>query len=371
MFGERAAADPAAVFTAARAFARYPMLMLSVERMGVADPRVYAALARAARRIDRVTDPLERPRALSLFQGALALAESARLAGTLSPEAAGPALLALAEARPVRAGSFGGGVAAWLAERLLPELGVPVVPSLDSTAMDDGLLAALAGARPGGTGPRIEWEGLQYRFDRGAATLERLRRARAQLRGNHLDTVLAVARVADELARGAGEASSLTGAADTLEASTAVVRNPHIGLPGENARISSYANEVESIVRDLREMADRGRPAGCPEPRGTCAMSPTCSWPTCFGPWPTSCTLRMPTMRICSAATSPHATNSACTSRTRRFVPARRGSPPGEGPRRRTRSTARSRPRWTRTTSFAPDGAPTALCSRSTLRSRR
>lgn len=264
VFGERAAADPAAVFTAARAFARYPMLMLSVERMGVADPRVYAALARAARHIDRVTDPLERPRALSLFQGALALAESARLAGTLSPDAAGPALLALAEARPVRAGSFDGGVAAWLAERLLPELGVPVVPSLDSTEMDDGLLAALAGARPGGTGPRIEWEGLQYRFDRGAATLERLRRARAQLRGNHLDTVLAVARVADELARGAGEASSLTGAADTLEASTAVVRNPHIGLPGVNARISSYANEVESIVRDLREMADRGRPGGLP-----------------------------------------------------------------------------------------------------------
>ena len=262
VFGERAGADPAAVFTAARAFARYPMLMLSVERMGVVDPRVYAALARVARRIDPVTDPLERPRALSLFQGALALVESARLAGTLSPDAAGRALLALAEARPVRAGGFDGGVAAWLTGRLLPELGVPVLPSLDSTAMDDGLLAALAGARPGGAQPRIEWEGLQYSFDRGAATLERLRRARAQLRGNRLDTVLAVTRVADRLAQGAAAAGALTGAADTLEASTAVVRNPHIGLPGVNARISSYASEVEGIVRDLREMAGRRRPDG-------------------------------------------------------------------------------------------------------------
>ena len=262
VFGGRADADPAAVFTAARAFARYPMLMLSVERMGVADPRVYAALARAARRIDRVTDPLERPRVLSLFQGALALVESARLAGTLSPDAAERALLALAEARPVRAGSFDGGVAEWLVARLLPELGVPVMPSLDSTAMDEGLLAALAGARPGGARPSIEWEGLQYSFDRGAATLERIRRARAQLRGNRLDTVLVVTRMANELARGDGEIAALTAVADTLEASTAVVRNPHIGLPGVNALISSYATEVDGIVRDLRERAGRRRPGG-------------------------------------------------------------------------------------------------------------
>ena len=257
VFGDRAGDDPAAVFTAARAFARYPMLMLSVERMGVADPRVYAALARAARRIDRVTDPLERPRALSLFQGALALVERARLAGTIAPDAAARALVGLAEARPNRAGSFDGRVAAWLTGRLLPDLGVPVKPSLGSTAMDEDLLAALAGASTGEAGPLIEWEGIVYRSDPGAATLERLRRARAQLRGNRLDTVLAITRLADELARGSGEDGLLTSAADTLETSTAVVRNPHIGLPGVNAWISSYANEVEGIVRDLREMAAR------------------------------------------------------------------------------------------------------------------
>ena len=257
VFGDRAGSDPAAVFTAARAFARYPMLMLSLERMGVTDPGVYAALARTARRIDRVADPLERPRALSLFQGALALAERARLAGTLAPDAAARALRGLAEAQPSRAGSFDGHVAAWLTGRLLPDLGVPVKPSIGSTAMDEALLAALAGASPGATGPLIEWEGIVYRSDPGAATLERLRRARAQLRGNRLDTVLAIARLADTLAGGTSEAGVLTDAADTLETSTAVVRNPHIGLPGVNAWISSYANEVEGIVRDLREMAIR------------------------------------------------------------------------------------------------------------------
>ena len=256
VFGERAEADPAAVFTAARAFARYPMLMLSAERMGVDDARIYAALARAARRIDRVTDPLERPRALSLFQGALALVERATLAGSLTREAAGRALLDLSEARPVR-GGLDGRVAAWLTGRFLPDVGVPVTPSLDGTVMDAALLAALAGAHPAGAAPRIEWEGLEYRFDRGAAALERLRRARAQLRGNRLDRVLAVAQVAHDLAQNGADVQILEAAADALEASTATIRNPFIGLPGVNARIGSYANEVEGIVRDLREMVRR------------------------------------------------------------------------------------------------------------------
>ena len=194
VFGDRAASDPASVFTAARAFARYPMLMLSLERMGVADPRTYAALARAALRIDRLEDPLARRRALSLFQGALALVERARLAGSLSPEAAGRALGELAEARPARHGGFDGAVAAWLAGRLLPDLGVPVEPALGATAMDGRLLAALAGTGPAAPeAPAIEWEGLRYRFDRGAAAFDRLRRARAQLGSNRLDTVMVLA----------------------------------------------------------------------------------------------------------------------------------------------------------------------------------
>ena len=259
VFADHDASDLAPVFTAARAFGRYPMLMLSVERMGVADPRVYAALARAALRIDRVEDPLARRRLLSLFQGALALVEQARLVGSLSPDAAGRALGALAELQPARSGGFGGALAAWLGGRLLPELGVPVEPALGAATMDERLLAVLAGVRPGGA-PAIEWEGLRYRFDRGAAAFERLRRARTRLGSNRLDTVMVLAQLADELAEGAGDVAALARAIETLEASTAVVRNPYVGLPGVNARVGSYASEIESIVRELRRAAERRRP---------------------------------------------------------------------------------------------------------------
>ena len=267
VFSGHAADETASVFVAVRAFAHYPMLMLAVERMGVRDPGVYAALALAALRVERIGDGLERRRALSLFQGALALVERASLAGTLAPDAAGRVLRGLAEAvRPARGGGFGGALAGWLTGRLLPDLGVPVEPAVGATAMDDALLAALVGAGPAAApGPLLEWEGLRYRYDPAGAALERLRRTRAQLGSNRLDTVLGLAGIADELAAGAdhagddGDVGAWSAALETLERSTAVVRNPYVGLPGVTVRVSSYADEVEGIVDDLREAVDRRR----------------------------------------------------------------------------------------------------------------
>ena len=272
VFSEHAAAETASVFVAARAFAHYPMLMLAVERMGVRDPGVYAALAHAARRVERIGDGLERRRALSLFQGALALVERASVTGTLTPDAAGRVLRGLAEAvRPARGGGFGGALAAWMTGRLLPDLGIPIEPAVGATAMDDALLAALAGAGPGAApGPLLEWEGLRYRYDPGGAALERLRRTRAQLGSNRLDTVLALAAIADELAAAGDEAagdnagdgaavSAWAASLETLERSTGIVRNPYVGLPGVTVRVSSYASEVEDIVDDLREAVERRR----------------------------------------------------------------------------------------------------------------
>ena len=269
VFSGHAAAETASVFVAARAFAHYPMLMLAVERMGVRDPGVYAALAHAALRVERIGDGLARRRGLSLFQGALALVERASLAGTLAPDATGRVLRGLAETvRPARGDGFGGALAVWLTGRLLPALGVPVEPAVGATAMDDALLAALAGAGPGAApGPLLEWEGLRYRYDPAGAALERLRRTRAQLGSNRLDTVLALAGIAGELTAGSGPAGTdddgavraWAAALETLERSIDVVRNPYVGLPGVTVRVSSYASEVDGIVDDLREAVERRR----------------------------------------------------------------------------------------------------------------
>ena len=245
-----------AVLVAARAAIRYPMLMLSVERMGISDARVYSSLARAASRLERIRQPLQLRNALSQFQGAAALVERARLAGAMTPDVAGDALLALAELPLTRNGQFNGAVGGWLVDHLLPGLGVRVAPAFDSDVMDQRLLAALAGAADGDP-PVVEWEGLAYRFDRRAAQFERLIQARDRFGGNRLDAVIALSATAAALASGAvSDPAPLIG---QLERSLSSIRTPDVGIHVPNTRSVSYEDTVRPLVEDLQEIARRGR----------------------------------------------------------------------------------------------------------------
>ncbi len=250
-------ADLPALLVAARAVMRYPMLMLSVERMGIDDLEVHVALARAARGFERVVNPLRLRRALSQFQGAMALVERARMVGRLPRDAAGSALLALASV-PLSRDGFDGAMADWLARDLLPRLDVPVTPSLTGATMDQRLLAALAGPRDTEP-PVVEWEGLRYRFDRRLAQFERYVRSRTQLGGNSLDAVLALWETADTLAAGTVAVGDVPSLVERLETSATVVRTPRVGLHVPSARSVPYAEEIQPLVDDLREITDRGR----------------------------------------------------------------------------------------------------------------
>ena len=253
VFGGRGAAELPAALAAARAVGRYPALMLSVERMGVADARVYAALARAASRFDRVDDALPLRDALSQFQGAVALVEQARLAGAITPRAAAAGLLALADIPLSRRGGFDGAIADWLTGHLLPTLGVPLAPSFESRAMDEQLLSALAGAADAES-PVVEWEGLTYRFDRRAAQIERFSQTRNRLGGNRLDAVLALSAVADAVAT-TSAGTALAPLAAQLERSAASIQAPLVGLYVPGARAVTYADRIGPIVEDLRAAA--------------------------------------------------------------------------------------------------------------------
>ncbi len=250
-------ADLPALLVAARAVMRYPMLMLSVERMGVDDLNVHAGLAHAARRFDNITNPLRLRRALSQFQGAMALVERARLAGRLTPDAVGTSLLALALV-PISRDGYDGAMADWLAGDLLPRLGVPVTPSVTGVGMDQRLLAALAGPRDIEV-PVVEWEGLTYRFDRRTAQFERYLRSRNQLGGNSLDAVLALGGFAKTLAAESVAVRDVPPLVEQLETSATVVRTPRVGLHVPGARSVPYAEQIGPLVEDLREINDRGR----------------------------------------------------------------------------------------------------------------
>ena len=77
-FGQRvfgSATELEDVLVALRGFGRYPALMLTLERIGVRSPRVYALIARHARQIESVDDPKRAVPVLVQFQGALTLVD--------------------------------------------------------------------------------------------------------------------------------------------------------------------------------------------------------------------------------------------------------------------------------------------------------
>ena len=196
-FGQRvfAAASPAEmpdVFIAVRAFRRYRMLMITLERIGIARPATYAAAARLASRMSP-PDPVREFMAIAQFQGGLALLARMRMVGSLDA-ARSEALVNSLLAVPLNASSeYTGGILRWIAEELRPAL--PAAESLEAAVR-----SALAGPDITTTAPRIEWEGRRYRVDLAAADRRRLERVREKQGGATLDHALELASAAVKLA---------------------------------------------------------------------------------------------------------------------------------------------------------------------------
>ena len=186
-FGQRAfvGASPAEmpdVLVATRAFRRYRMLMVTLERMGIRKPAVYAAAARLASRLSP-PDPARSFVATAQFQGALALLWRMHGVGTLDAAAA-EALVASLLAVPLNPSSqYPGGILRWLSEDL--RRAIPPAASLEAAVQ-----AAVSGPDTTASAPRIEWEGQRYRVDLAAAERSRLARVREKQSGVTLDMAL-------------------------------------------------------------------------------------------------------------------------------------------------------------------------------------
>ncbi|MEZ5285615.1 MAG: hypothetical protein R2712_12585 [Vicinamibacterales bacterium] len=170
-------------------YARYRGLLLMLDRCDIDRPAVWARAVDAARRVDEGGGD-ERDRRLGLFQGALALVERARLAGSLSAADAGQVVAALAE--PVAAGTpVERAVGTWITDVLAPALPPLVRPDRFSgrTAYESRILQALAGV-PLDMPQPLSWEGLDYVVDVSAGELDRITRIRTLLPTPGLDAAL-------------------------------------------------------------------------------------------------------------------------------------------------------------------------------------
>lgn len=186
-------------------------LVLALEQMGSRDPGLFAAGVRAARPNGRTLG----------FQGALAIVQRARVAGTLDLATAERLARGLFELPPGSAALRGRALAGWLESQLLPAFtgaaadavaDASAATSSDASAPDAGqvVLRALTGDLARSAPPAVEWEGLWYRVDPARGERQRAQAVRERQGGPGLSAALAACRAAasrrDGCAEGLGRA---------------------------------------------------------------------------------------------------------------------------------------------------------------------
>lgn len=256
------AADLPDVLVALRGFSHFRALVLTLERMGVRRPAVYAAALRRAARLDSISDPERRGMALSQFQGVLALVDRARYTGALTDEGAESLVAAATAVELDRDREYAGGMADWIAGVLVPALGTE--REGHAAPKEQVVLEALAGRGAAGGGPPqvvVPWEGFDYVADLGGATLGRLAAARWAQGGNSLDVALELSAVA----------AGLAAVPDTLEAVHAAARELE-SLHGrlqeraatDSINVADYLPRARRDVQAIREprRIDRAEDAG-------------------------------------------------------------------------------------------------------------
>lgn len=259
-FGQRTFAASGArelpdVLVALRGLVRYRMLMLTLERIGVRAPEVYAAAARQAERLSSL-DANRAFVALAQFQSALAL--TVRLVRVQALDRArAEALVKSLVAVPLdEDGRYRGGIARWTIAALLPAIGGGAADA------DARLLAALSGTErtAGGTTP-IAWEGHQYRVDLVEPERRRLTEVREKLGGPSVALALEVERLATQLA---GPSSSLA----DVKAATAALRTLTASIPVQQKRaalvlppgVDEPKSPHEILARAVQDLSKISKP---------------------------------------------------------------------------------------------------------------
>ncbi len=225
-----------------------PALALSLDRMGVERPALYAEVALASRRLTRAGGSALP--ALKAWQAGIALVEQSARHRRLSPDTVERALSSLVRAAPERPGDPHGSLAAWVFDELLPCFGVTPAEEED---VETAVLDALSGVdQPGNV--VFEWEGIGYRLDtEGAAARSAIavRNVAAGLRLEHLRVLLEAARRLDGGVATAGELDAVL--AGLRDVSSALVDTT--GRPIQ----SRLGDELASVIRALERPSVRSR----------------------------------------------------------------------------------------------------------------
>src|SRR5262249_28599995 len=262
VFGSSSGNDD--VIAAARGFSAFPVLMETLERMGIRTPAVYVAAARHAEKLTSL-DPSRGAVALGQFQGALALLERmtrVRTIDTATAEAFAQRLFAVR----IEDGRYDGSVAAWLTalvDRVRTATGTS-----QASSIDDVILAAAAGPQRGANAARLEWEGQRYRVDPGAAELERLRLTRTRQDAVTFATAMNVRDAVRTITTSTPAPDALHETARTLDAAAMEIAAAE--QPADESAVKAL-REAARTLASIRRAADAGDARRAVAPLGAVA----------------------------------------------------------------------------------------------------
>ncbi len=265
-FPARPAADLPDIFICLRGFSRFRMLLLTLERMGIQDPSIYASAIRQAHRLSLIGDRDDLAASLGQFQGVLAAIERVRFSRAITAETAGELIRSLS-AVPVTS-RYQGMLAAWIELRLLPVLPQTSCESagaaLDLGPIESRVLGAIAGCPAvGEEAGTIDWEGQQYRVAPGPSEFNRLGSMRRKQRGTSLDAALGFYRVAISLPEAVKASRQVP---DALKAIRAAFEDA-VRDPGPGAARTSETGALTRMFNAALGQLDARRPSWNPRDR--------------------------------------------------------------------------------------------------------
>lgn len=254
--------------TALRGFARFPMLLLTLERIGIVDPHLYAASVRRASTLNG-GDAVRASTAQALFQGALALVERLRASRALSAKDAADVIAALVAVEPT-GGRYSGRLVDWMDRQLLPRVSDDAPLSTEGAA-DRALIAALAGvSRTAAQPPVVQWEGFRYVVDVADAQRRRMINVWERQKPLTVANVEEVAAIVGVLQRPGMDAAALAAARDRLAKLAAAISRPRPGTLNATAerglrdaaadlagvRLPQDAGDITGIATRLQAVVD-------------------------------------------------------------------------------------------------------------------
>jgi hypothetical protein len=246
----------------ARAYRRYPALMLTLERLGINDAAVFKRLVTHAGRVsDVAADTAALEIGFALYQAPLMLVARAHQARALDDPAVRTLVASLSEIEPSRDG-YGRAVARWFDTALLPALGHNA--SMEGASAEATVIEAVAGFRAPESVKSpvtVTWEAEQYRVDVAASEIARLTEARGLQGGNTLDTALALCRIGASLSAGDSLATAreATASLDQLRATLEPIEPSERTTASPPSDLASLSEEASRDLARIRTRADLKR----------------------------------------------------------------------------------------------------------------